>query len=110
MINIKFLVRKFCQILFYNQHICPLNTYMNKGKDTDPGPGGPKTYGSYGCGIPLLRQNYVILEHSLRLYINLQVLTASSEVGKLERFLSLYACKPCMYLGITLLEAKHSRK
>jgi hypothetical protein len=55
---------KFCvKILFCRHYFSPLNTFMRKRKDSDPNlllmdpdpdQGGPKTYGSCGCGSPTL--------------------------------------------------------
>ncbi len=57
-------LRKFCvKMLFCRHYFSLLNTFMRKGKDTDPDPylwlmdpdpGGPKTCGSFGSGSPTL--------------------------------------------------------
>jgi hypothetical protein len=41
-----FFLLKFCvKILFCKHYFSPLNTFMRKGKDPEPDPGGPKTSG-----------------------------------------------------------------
>ncbi len=57
---------KFCvKILFCRHYFSPLNTFMRKGKDPEPDPGGPKTCGSCGSGSgsgsPTLLQTFLIL-------------------------------------------------